>query len=128
MITKKILIIDDDPDITRAFQVTLEVAGYEVHTTNNTSDGLKKLNSVLPDLLILDVMMESTFEGHSFAIRIKKVPEYINMPILVITGIVNQLGIDFKDAFDDYQALPLVFYLDKPVEPEELLTRVKNLI
>ncbi|MBL7110462.1 MAG: response regulator [Bacteroidales bacterium] len=128
MTTKKILIIDDDPDITRSLQVTLEDASYEVHTANNVTDGLEKLKTVFPDLLILDVMMESTFEGHSFAIRIKKEPEYINMPILVITGIMNQLGIDFKDAFDDYMAMPLVFYLDKPVDPEELLIRVAKLI
>ena len=127
MNTKKILIIDDDPDITRSFQVTLEGAEYEVHTANNITDGLEKLKTVLPDLLILDVMMESTFEGHSFAIRIKKDPEFISMPILVITGIVNQLGMEFKDAFDDHTTMPLVFYLDKPVESEELLTRVKKL-
>jgi CheY-like chemotaxis protein len=128
MPAKKILIIDDDPDITRSFQVTLESANYEVHTANNIHEGLEKLTTILPDLLILDVMMESTFEGHSFAIRIKKEPEFINMPILVITGIINQLGFDLRDAFDDYTTMPFVFYLDKPVESEELLERVKKLI
>ena len=58
----KILIIDDDPDMVLAAQMTLEAAGHEIFTAANGSEGLDKVREIKPDLIVLDVMMDSTTE------------------------------------------------------------------
>ena len=127
METKKILIIDDDEDLTRSFQVTLESKNYDVDTAKDTTDGMEKLKNYKPDLLILDVMMNTDLEGHRFAHKIRQDPEFRDLPVLVITGMADNIGVNIKDAFSD-DALPFVFFLDKPVEPDELLTKIKKII
>ena len=59
----KILIIDDDPDIVLATRIPLEARGYDIYVAHNGLDGLEKINAVHPDLIILDVMMETATEG-----------------------------------------------------------------
>jgi len=128
MEAKRILIIDDDEDLRRSFQVTLESKNYEVETAENTISGVEKTKKIKPDLLILDVMMDSDLEGHRFAHTIKNDPELRDIPILIITGMLDNIGVNIRDAFDDLDALPLVFFMDKPVDQEELLTKVKKII
>ena len=60
---KKILIVDDDPDIVEAMRMVLEAQNFEVHSAVNGTDGLKKVKAVNPDLIILDVMMDQLTEG-----------------------------------------------------------------
>ena len=128
MNTKYILIIDDDKDLTRSLQVTLEGYNYNVDTANDAETGLEKFKSHKPDLLILDVMMATDMEGHRLAHTIKKDPENKDLPILVITGMLNAMGVNIRDAFEDIADLPFVFMLDKPFETDELLSRVELLI
>jgi DNA-binding response OmpR family regulator len=68
----KILIIDDDPDIVDAGRLVLEREGYEVVGAPNRADGMKKLEEIKPDLLILDVMMEEPDDGLRMAREIRK--------------------------------------------------------
>ena len=128
METKKILIIDDDEDLTRSLQITLQSKNYEVDTAADTVEGMEKLKEYKPDLLVLAVMMETDLEGHRFAHTIKKSPEFKDIPILVITGMLDNLGVNIRDAFDDPDSLPDVYYLDKPFEQDELLTKIKKII
>ena len=59
----KILMIDDDPDVVLAMQIPLEAAGYEFYSAGSGAEGLEKLKEINPDLIILDVMMETATEG-----------------------------------------------------------------
>ena len=59
----KILMIDDDPDIITAIRIPLEASGYEFYQACSGQEGLEKVKEVNPDLIILDVMMETATEG-----------------------------------------------------------------
>ncbi len=109
-------------------QATLEEHDYNVDTANNAETGLYKLKARKPDLLILDIMMATDLEGQRLTHKIKHDPENKELPILVITGMLDKMGVNIRDAFEDVENLPSVVMLDKPIETEELLTTMKKLI
>ena len=128
MKTKEILIIDDDRDLTKSLQAILEGENYTVNTANDAITGMEKLKMKKPDLLLLDVMMESDLEGHRLAHAIKEDKANKDLPILVITGMRDTLGVNIRDAFEDVKELPGVYMLDKPFEKDELLSRMTELM
>ena len=125
---RDILIIDDDKDLTRSLQAILEEHQYNVDFANDVETGMEKLNTRKPDLLILDVMMASDLEGHKLAHTIKGDPKNKDRPILVITGMMDTMGVNIRDAFEDIDDLPHVLMLDKPFETEELLSTLEQLM
>ena len=128
MTKKTILIIDDDEDIRLAVQALLENKGYTVETAATKEEGLEKFTSLKPDLAILDVMMVSWQDGFELARELKKDPELKNVPILMLTGVENKTGFEFKSAAGDQEWLPVEGFLDKPVEPDVLLAEVEKLL
>ena len=128
MEAKNILIIDDDKVLTKSMQALLEDQHYNVDVANDTELGMEKFNSHKPDLLILDVMMASDLEGHKLAHKIKSDPENKDLPILVITGMKDVMGVNIREAFEGVENLPSLTMLDKPFETEELLSRVEEMI
>ena len=128
MAKKTILVIDDDEDIRLAVGALLESKGYAVETAATKEEGLDKFISVKPDLAILDVMMTSWQDGFELSRQLKKDPELKNIPILMLTGVENKTGFEFKSAAGDQEWLPVEGFLDKPVEPEVLLAEVEKLL
>lgn len=124
----KILIIDDDPDITEAMKIVLENGDYSVHTAKDSEEGMEQLKAIKLDLVILDVMMNSLREGFVLSRELKKDPEYKHIPILMVTAAKEQIGIDFKPDAGDETWLPVEDFLDKPVKPELLLNKVRELL
>lgn len=124
----KILIIDDDPDIVEAMKVVLESKNHRVAIAINGEEGLKKIRLDSPDLIILDVMMETGDKGFEVARDIKKEEKYKAIPILMLTAIKGKTGLDFKNEAGDETWLPVDDYIDKPLKPKELLTRVETLL
>jgi CheY-like chemotaxis protein len=124
----KILIVDDDPDLTKALKVTLESRQYTVLTAASRSEGMKKIKSNKPDLVILDIVMSTWQDGFEMSRELKADPLYKNMPILILTAVKNKTGIDFKSSAGDPNWLPVEGFLDKPVEPELLLAEVEKLL
>ena len=123
-----ILIIDDDEDIRLAIQTLLESRDYAVETAATKEEGLQKFNSVKPDLAILDVMMISWQDGFELARELKKDPALKDIPVLMLTGVENKTGLEFKSAAGDEEWLPVEGFLDKPVEPDVLLAEVEKLL
>ena len=80
----KILIIDDDPDITEAMTVVLENRGYEVRSARDGSEGMEQLKQAKPDLIILDVMMRTSQEGFELSRELKSNAKYKEIPILML--------------------------------------------
>jgi len=128
METKDILIIDDDKVLTKSLQAILTEHQYNVDVANDTKIGMEKFNSHKPDLLILDIMMASDLEGHRLAHEIKSDPNHKDLPILVITGMMDAIGVNFREAFEGVEELPNLTMLDKPFETQELLARVEEMI
>ncbi len=125
---KKILIIDDDPDITEAMTVVLETQGYDVSGVLNGTDAMKQIEQSPPDLIILDVIMDTPREGFVFSRQIKNDPDTKDIPILMITSVKDKVGIDFKSVAGDDSWLPVEDFLDKPVQPEVLIEKVAALL
>ncbi len=124
----KVLIVDDDPDLTKALKATLESKNYIVITASNGSEGMDKISTDKPDLLILDVMMATAEDGFEMARELKNDPQFKKMPILMLTAIKGRTGIDFKSSAGDRDWLPVDSFLDKPVEPQVLLAEIKRLL
>ena len=123
-----ILIVDDDKDIRLAVKTLLESRDYAVEMAATKEEGLAKFSSVKPDLAILDVMMVSWQDGFELARELKKDPDLKNTPILMLTGVEDKTGFEFKSAAGDEEWLPVEGFLDKPVEPEVLLAEVEKLL
>ncbi len=124
----KILIVDDDPDITEAMTVVLENKGYEVRSALDSDQGLDRLKEARPDLIILDVMMRTSQEGFEFAREIKQNAQFKDIPILMLTAVKQKKGLDFKSAAGDEAWLPVQAFLDKPVKPDLLIEKVQDLL
>ena len=124
----KILVVDDDEDIRDSLQVILEGRQYTVVTAASKAEGTEKVKTEKPDLLILDVMMSSWQDGFEMARELKKDPQFKNTPILMLTGVKEKTGIDFKATAGDPTWCPVDGFLDKPVEPDILLQQVEELL
>jgi CheY-like chemotaxis protein len=124
----RILIIDDDPDITEAMTVVLEHKGYTVESAADSSVGMERIKANRPDLIILDVMMRTSQEGFELSRQLKGDAEYKEIPILMLTAVKDKTGLDFKSTAGDTSWLPVEGFLDKPVKPDVLLEKVESLI
>ena len=124
----KILVADDDQDIRDSLQAILEGRQYTVITAANKAEGMEKIKAENPDLVILDVMMDTWQDGFEMARELKKDPNFKDMPILMLTGIKDKTGIGFESAAGDPTWLPVDGYLEKPVEPNTLLAEVEKLL
>ena len=123
-----ILIIDDDPDIVEAMRIILESRNHRVNISKSGEGGLKSAETDKPDLIILDVMMETISKGFEVARDLKKSQKNKNVPILMLTAIKERTGLDFKNEAGDEDWLPVDDYLEKPLEPQELLSKVEALL
>jgi CheY-like chemotaxis protein len=128
MAKAKILIADDDPDIRESLQAILETKQYTVVTAVDKADGMEKVQAEKPDLAILDVMMSTWEDGFQMSRELRNDPQFKDMPIIMLTGIKNETGIDFKASAGDPTWCPVDVYLEKPIEPEKLLTEVSKLL
>ncbi len=124
----KILIVDDDLDLANAMRVILESRQYTVITAADKAGGMELIRTEKPDLLILDVIMSTWSDGFEMARELKKRSELKDMPILMLTGVKDKTGIDFKSSAGDPTWLPVDAFLDKPVESETLLAEVEKLL
>lgn len=130
----KILIIDDDENIVEAMKVILESRDYEVMAAHNKEDGLEQVENSKPDLIILDVMMSHMTDGFQVARKLKSDDQTAHIPILMVTAIHREMDKELSPGFvryspetdDDY--LPVDDFLDKPVQPSDLLERVGKLL
>lgn len=125
---KKILMIDDDEDLLRSFQVILENCGFDVTTCNEGKNGLLLLKNDKPDLLVLDVMMSTKLEGYEMLCLIKHEPEYREMPVILHTGMRDQIGTSLLTALEDEQLFPNVILQDKPIEPRKLVELIRDML
>lgn len=129
----KILLIDDDPDILEILRITLEAHSYKVFTASSGTEGLAEIKMVKPDLIILDVMMDTVTEGFQVSYKLRnpdptsEYAEFVKMPILMLTGIREKTKMKFSPLTDGAY-LPVDDYLEKPVQPKILLDKVKTLL
>jgi len=129
----KVLVIDDDLDLVEGIRITLEANDYEVYGAKNGTEGLRMVKEIHPDLIILDVMMDTITEGFQVSYQLRsrdpqsEYREYSHIPILMLTGISQKTDMKFSpEADEDY--LPVEEFMEKPIRFEALLEKVKKLI
>lgn len=126
----KILIIDDDPDFVESTKLILESGDYEVVAARNGTEGLEMVTLEDPDLIILDIMMDSMFEGFNVSAALKMTTEYIDYrdtPVLMVSSVRTEYG-DRFDVPEGAEGIQGDFYMDKPVEPRALLSKVEEML
>lgn len=127
----RILVVDDDPDILLATRLTLKDAGHEVVEASNGAQALEQVKATHPELIILDVMMDSTTEGFQMAFQLRnpdptsEYAEFSHIPILMVTAIHSTTPLRFGP---DEEYLPVDDFVDKPVDPAELVKKVEALL
>ena len=128
---KKIYVIDDDRDIVESMSMVLKANGYEVSAQYNDENVVENVLKYNPDLVILDVMFpENNSVGFEIAREIKGNSKLTNIPIIMLSA-VNEKGIyvgrlTSQDINESW--LPVNIFLDKPVQPKELLLQVKSML
>jgi CheY-like chemotaxis protein len=137
---KKILIIDDDPDTLTYLSTVLQDHHYETITASDGDEGLKKLQEIVPDLILLDLMMPKK-SGVKFLNEIKLNEALKHIPIIVESGASNVTGVDMKNYIENspfrdrkdrrlgthIDTTPQA-YIEKPIDPKELIDTVKKFI
>ena len=129
MANEKILIVDDDDDIFFSMRLPLEAAGYRVFRAASSQEGLQQVKNIHPDLILLDVMMDTTTAGFQMSLTLRgpdpdsEYAAYKNIPIIMITAIHTTTPLRFAP---DSDYLPVDAFIEKPIEPEVLLAKVRE--
>jgi len=124
---KRILIVDDDPDFSTAIQKILSSANYDVDVAGNVKDGFQAIEDKIPDLILLDVMMEKYDDGFNMCYDLKHDDRYRGIPVIIITAVTEVTGLKFSPKTDG-EYLEADDYVQKPISAEALLDKVKRLI
>jgi CheY-like chemotaxis protein len=127
----KILIVDDDRDLVAVMRMVLQKQGYRVVDAPGPAEGLGAVEAERPDLILLDVMMPNATEGFHFVWTLRQKPGayYREVPIVILSAIHSKTDLRFYPDSSDgsYRAgeyLPVQEFLDKPVDPTDLLSVV----
>ncbi len=124
MSQKKVLVVDDEKELVEVTRVLLESNGYEVAAAYSGEEGKKAAEAEKPDVIILDVMMETTSAGFDVARWLREQEGTKQIPIIMLTA-VNQ-NVPWRFGTDEVW-LPVDVFLDKPVSPEKLLREVEKI-
>lgn len=120
---KKILIVDDEPDLLDFAAMRVNTFGYDVITAVDGDNALTILQKTVPDLILLDVMMPGR-DGYEICNEIKSNPKLAKVPIVLFTAKPQQ-----KERLkSNYEFIAADDYILKPYEPEDLLEKIKKFI
>lgn len=121
---KQILLVDDDPDFVEAVKVIVESGGYDVQVAYDGQEGLEAIAEKKPDLIVLDVMMP-VMNGHEACAKIKADESTKDIPIILLTAVADRVTTSTYTHRDMLES-EAEDYMPKPVEPKELLERIKS--
>jgi DNA-binding response OmpR family regulator len=118
---RKILVVEDDPDQLEVIRLSLKEAGFAIGTAIDGTDALVKTRSILPDLIVLDLMLPG-LNGFDVCKALRRDPVTASVPIIMLTGMRSQFGrfAGFESGANDF--------LLKPFDSEELISKVEELL
>ena len=123
--TKKVLIVDDEPDVRTYLKSALEDYGFDVQTASDGFDALEKLETFIPDIISLDLVMPR-HSGIKFFRDLKKRKDWSKIPVLIVTGHArDDLG---KADFDAMIMQGPGVYLEKPVKPNNYVATICQML
>ncbi|PIQ86695.1 MAG: two-component system response regulator [Candidatus Omnitrophica bacterium CG11_big_fil_rev_8_21_14_0_20_45_26] len=116
---KKILVVEDDPDLRELLKMRLEANHYEVVLAENGEDGLTKAETEKPDLIMLDVMMP-TLDGYTMSQDLGSNEHLRHIPLIVMTG---------KQYMEElFQSGQVKAFFTKPIDTKEVLKKIKSVL
>lgn len=126
--SKKIIVVDDDPDIRAVLTTLLEAKGYQVVTASDGKEGLETLKAEKPDLMILDLLM-SEMDGFAVMKKLKdpRWAKYAQIPIMVLTS-VREDASRRRYELETGVSMDVDDYIEKPIDPPVVLERVEKLL
>jgi len=116
----KILVVDDDPEISSLVQYTLESMGHNVKVCENGRDVIDSIKEFKPDLMVMDVMLPG-IDGYSLTTKISEDPDMMKIPIIVLSALEPSRSMFSK--FSQVSA-----FLTKPFNTDDFLEAIKNAI
>jgi DNA-binding response OmpR family regulator len=125
--------IDDDVNLVNVIRMVLEAKNYEFAPAYSAAEGLEKIIEFNPDLIILDVIMEDFVAGFRVVSELRtgvpnsKYSAYSNVPILMLTSVTSKTNMNFSDKVGT-ALLPVDLFIEKPVKPAELLSKIEELL
>ena len=123
---KKVLIVDDDTDYTEACSLILEKAGFEVAVVHSGEECHKVVGDVAPDVILLDMMMETWSEGSNVVKRLRESENTKHIPIILASAVDFRSPIGDTSATEDFMGVD--GYMTKPVEPAKLVEQITRLV
>jgi DNA-binding response OmpR family regulator len=115
---KKILIVEDEPDLVLMVKARLESEGYEVYSALDGIEGIKKARAIRPDVILVDIMMPK-LDGYSMVHRLKEDDMTTGIPIIVMT---------IKETMKElFKKIGVNHYFTKPVNMKDLLSAIRNI-
>jgi DNA-binding response OmpR family regulator len=123
----RILVIDDDVDFLVAVRMTLEANGFEMEAATTPEEGISKVLENEPNLVILDVMMPTDYEGFEIAREIREKHKLVDLPILMLTSVHSTKQVPYRFAPDE-EYLPVDVFMDKPIEPEQFIATLQEML
>ena len=128
--SKKVLIVDDDPDVRLFNSTVVEESGYTPVEAANGEEGLKMLKQESPDLVVLDVLMPKQSGIRLY--RILKTEKALQgIPVIILSGVAKRTFLRSQKALTEFGDQPVPepeSYMEKPVEPEELAREMKKFL
>lgn len=124
----KILVVDDDPDITDALDVLLQGEGYEVVTASDGEEGLARIKGENPDLIILDLLMPK-LDGYGVCKTLQdpRWSRWKNIPIIVLTSVREEVS-QRRYELETGMRMNVEDYVEKPIDPDVVLERVTKIL
>ena len=124
---KTVLLVDDDDDILMQYCAILEADGFNVVTAESREEAERQLETIHPDLAIVDLMMEEMDGGFTLCYHIKK--KDASIPVLISSSVTSETGLDFEGlSADERSWIKADGFLAKPIRPEQLRQEVARLL
>jgi CheY-like chemotaxis protein len=124
-----VLVVDDDPDFLEICRYVLQSGGYRVVCAADPAEAFRQMAAEKPALVISDLMMKTLDAGFLFVKQVRDDARFQTLPVILITAAASQRGYDFKPrTAEDLAAMRVDAFLAKPVTPDQLLAKVRELI
>jgi len=121
-----ILVVDDDPDIQEAVKIVLETQPYELTFASDGEECLEQVKKNTPDLIILDLLMPKK-DGFEVIKELRGYHNYPRIPILILTVVKKEAG-DRRYELETGLSMDVDDYIEKPIQPDDLIHRVKKIL
>jgi len=124
---KNILVVDDDIDMLEQVAMILKAEGYRVIKAQGQKEGEEALLTAIPDLAVLDLMMENMDSGFVLCHHVKRL--FPETPVILLTAVKAATGLDFHPQSNEAASwVKADVLMDKPVRPEQLRQEVRRLL